>query len=159
MEIDAATLERLAEATHRNYLAEQVRDGAAPGATPALVAWDRLDDEYREANRAQARDILAKLAQIGCVVRPGPDTGFAFSADEVEFLAQHEHRRWANQRRTAGWARGAPRDDAGKRHPDLVTWSQLSEEVREKDRDVIRNLPTLLATAGLHIARREFGPR
>jgi RyR domain len=159
VEIDTATLERLAEATHRSYLAAQIRGGAALGASPGLVAWDRLDDEYREANRAQVRDIVAKLARIGCVVKPGPDTGFAFSADEVEYLARHEHRRWAEQRRTTGWARGAVRDDAGKRHPDLVAWSQLSEEVREKDRDVVRNLPTMLATVGLHIARRESGPR
>jgi hypothetical protein len=154
VEIDGATLERLAEATHRSYLAEQVRGGATPGTSPALVGWEALGEEYREANRAQARDIVAKLERIGCVVKPGPETGFAFSAEEVECLAQHEHIRWADQRRTSGWEQGAVRDDAGKRHPDLVAWSQLPEDVREKDRDVIRNLPAVLAAAGLHIARQ-----
>src|SRR5262245_42199527 len=146
-------LEQLAEATHRSYLAEQARDGAVLGTTRALVAWDALDDEYREANRAQPRDIMAKLARIGCVLRPGPDDGFTFSADELEYLARREHRRWADQRRGSGWERGSARDEADKRHPDLVAWGQLAEDVREKDRDVVRNLPALLATVGLHIAR------
>lgn len=154
MRIDPDTLRRLARTIHEGYLDERRRLGDAMGATPALVPWEGLDDDLRQANLAQARDILGKVARVGAVVRPGPDpAGFAFTDEEVERLSRIEHQRWSRQRRASGWVRGPVRDDERRHHPDLIPWRHLSEAARDKDRQVVRNVPRLLAAAGLHARR------
>src|SRR5947209_18199301 len=59
------------------------------------------------------------------------------------------------ERLRQGWALGSSRDDAHRRHPALVAWDALPEEQREKDRQVVCSLPSMLADAGLDIARTE----
>lgn len=151
-------VERIAAAIHARYIAEQTLDGATLDSSPALVPWTELDDDKREANRDQARDIAAKLARIGCAVVPVDDPAtdefaFAFTDAELERLSRDEHRRWSRQRRSAGWVYGAARDDRSRRHPSLVPWSKLSEPERDKDRDAVRNIPAVLAAAGLRVVR------
>jgi hypothetical protein len=75
-----------------------------------------------------------------------------FTRAEIEELAELEHERWMHERLAAGWARG-PRDDAARTHPSLVPWDELDEPEKEKDREVVRTIPELLASAGLTIAR------
>jgi hypothetical protein len=155
VEIDNATLEMLAMKIHETYLSVQTRDRAVRGSTSALPPWGALENDLKEANRAQARDITAKLARIGCTVRPGLDKiGFAFTTEELERLARDEHQRWVRQRRATGWVHGPVRDNERKHHPEITSWRQLSDEARDKDRDAIRNLPEVLAAAGLHIERQ-----
>jgi hypothetical protein len=36
-------------------------------------------------------------------------------------------------------------------HPDLVPWEELSESDRDKDRDVFRGLPGMLALVGYEL--------
>jgi hypothetical protein len=146
--------ERLAQAIHEQYLAAQRRSGANGGGS-AMVPWAELNADLREANRAQARDIEAKLARIGCTISADDGDGavFAFTDAEVEMLARAEHERWTAQRTTAGWTYAQTRDDRTKGHPSLVRWDQLSELERDKDRDVIRAIPAVLAAAGLRPRR------
>lgn len=156
--ISETLVERLAEAVHDNYRREQMADGARPESAPALLPWDDLNEDLRESNRAQARDIAAKLASIGAAVVPaevadaaGPP--FAFTDAEIENLARIEHERWAAQRVAAGWTFGSVRDDEAKQTPSLTTWDKLPRAERDKDRDAVRNIPAVLATVGLAIAR------
>lgn len=145
MKLDAATIERLAQVIHENYRSRFAPDGPV---------WSQLPADLREANRAQARAILGKLASIGARVEPGPGTEpFTFAADEVERLAIIEHRRWMAQRRLAGWRYAAVRDDRRRRHPMIVKWEKLSEYEREKDRDAVRRIPDVLARVGLRVVR------
>jgi RyR domain len=153
--IDDQVLEQLARAVHEHYLAEQLTDGVLIGQSAGMVSWQDLDDDKREASRDQARDIEAKLAQIGCAVvaaseHPEP---VVFTSMEVEELARREHRRWARQRRSAGWTYAADRDEVRRRHPSLVPWSRLSESERDKDRDAVRNIGSIVASAGLTVTR------
>jgi hypothetical protein len=97
--------------------------------------------------------MLGKLASVGARAEPGTPTGFAFTADELERLAQKEHRRWVAQKRRAGWIYAAVRDDRRKRHPMIVRWDKLSELEREKDRDAVRRIPEVLAKVGLRVVR------
>jgi hypothetical protein len=77
--------------------------------------------------------------------------------DEIETLARLEHVRWVEDRLRHGWHLGAQRDVGGKRSPYLVPWSDLSDEVRDLDRDSVRLIPRLLADSGLSIVRRRTG--
>ena len=143
------TLERIAQAIHARYLRNQ-RDRKPP-ADPAMQAWEALPEGLRESNRAQARDIGAKLRAIGWRIAPmdgsGPAAGF--TPAEIEQLAILEHQRWVEERRRAGWVSGPVRDPERKLTPYLVPWEELAEEVREYDREAVRAIPAVLAEAGL----------
>jgi hypothetical protein len=155
--IDDTLIDRLAEAVHANYLREQLADGATMGSTAALVPWAELTADLQESNRAQARDIAVKLASIGATVVPAAaaPAPFAFTDAEIENLARIEHERWAAQRVAAGWSYAEQREDAEKRSPDLTTWNRLAPAERDKDRDAVRNIPAVLATVGLAVARTD----
>jgi hypothetical protein len=153
--IDAGLIEQLAQAVHENYLREQLADGAVMGTAEALRPWAELDEDLREANRAQARDIAAKVDEIGAVVaqaEPGAPP-FAFTAAELDRLAREEHARWSAQRRRAGWKYGKVRDNSKKVHPFLVSWEKLPEAEKQKDRDAVLNIPAVLARVGLAVVR------
>jgi hypothetical protein len=61
-------------------------------------------------------------------------------------LAKNAHDVWAQQRLLEGWRYGRQRDDAEKRHPNLVPYENLSELEKEYDRSVaMETLKALLA--------------
>jgi hypothetical protein len=94
-----------------------------------------------------------KLAAVGFRMEPGAGRSDAMTDDEIETLARVEHRRWAAERLLAGWRHGAARDDRARLHPDLVPYEELDEATREKDRDMVRALPEVLALAGMRMVR------
>jgi len=63
-------------------------------------------------------------------------------------------------RRRHNWTYAPLRDNARKHHPLLVPWEKLSEMEKEKDREVVRNLPKLAATLALKevITSRQSAP-
>ena len=66
--------------------------------------------------------------------------------DLVEKLAAHNHDIWAKGRIAEGWTWGPNRDDAAKKHPDLVPYDELSEGEKQYDRNsVIETLKAILA--------------
>lgn len=115
--------------------------------------WPELPGLLKDANIAQAVHLGTKLDAIGCVLIPesGLVPEFAFAAGEIEHLAQLEHERWMHERAEHGIGYGSARDD--KHHPDMVEWARLDENAKEKDRDVIRNLPGIVRQAGFEIMR------
>jgi hypothetical protein len=149
----------LAEAVHDDYVARRLAEGFRMGSTPALRTWAELSEDLRNANRAQVRDFATKLRMIGCTIAPRSVRvpAFGLRDSELERLAEHEHSRWIAERAHQGWRYGAERDDKRKLHPDLVEWNALRETSKEKDRDAVRNLPTIfeatLANLGLQIIR------
>jgi hypothetical protein len=147
--------ERLAQLAHDNYLRAELNKGRKMGSAPAMVAWEPLDEEYKQANRAQVRDIGSKLAMIGCTVAPrtGPGLNLVDDDAQVEMLATAEHDRWMADRKSQGWTYGAVRDNVAKHHPSLVAWSELSNNEKDKDRDVVRNMSAVLSDFGLQIIR------
>jgi hypothetical protein len=153
--IDEKLIEQLAEAVHESYLREQLADGATLGTTAALRSWDELDPGRKDANRAQARDIAAKVHRVGGDVVPVLDApgSFAFTDTEIEQLAREEHDRWSAERTASGWSHGVTRDEAARTHPSLVDWADLSDAEKDKDRDAVRNIPAVLATVGLGVVR------
>ena len=149
--IENGLTEQLARACHQYYLTTTLGAGALPGSSRSLVAWEELDDEYREACRSQIVDVGRKLAMIGCLISPrhADAPQFVFQPSELEFLAELEHERWTADRLRTGWTWGPRRDDAARAHPSLVPWSELSEGERDKDRAAILTITPILADAGL----------
>jgi hypothetical protein len=91
------TNEVLARAKHEEYLRHELQRGASMG-KGLIVPWERLDEQWKDANRAFADGIGAKLQAAGCVLVPAPlidphHPSFAFTDEEVESLAQLEHDR------------------------------------------------------------------
>ena len=64
-----------------------------------------------------------------------------------ERLAKNAHDVWAGLRLSEGWTWGPQRNDAEKKHPNLVPYEQLAEDEKEYDRKMV--LLTLKAIVAL----------
>ena len=58
---------------------------------------------------------------------------------------------WVQERLASGWILGEIKDEHKKTSPYLVPYGELSEEIKELDRDTIRNIPNLLDKIGMAI--------
>jgi hypothetical protein len=146
-------LERLAAANHKVYC-----DGlAARGETTptAQLAYEALGSHEKEQNRQAVEDIPVKLARVGYVMIPAGsnDPPFDFPGQDLERLAEMEHERWMALKMTAGFRYGEENSEAKRTHQGLLRWQELPETEKEKDRDIIRGIPRVLAAAGYTIAK------
>lgn len=167
--VQGGSLEAMAHAIHECWRQEQIKEGK-----PAIT-WADLDDSRRESSRAQALDIPRKLRMVHCAITPLSGwnaTNFTFAPEEVERLAAEEHDRWNRERRADGWKPIDPPDaedpDEAKRlleqakrrkeTPYLLPWPELVEkykEIAEYDRGFVREIPKILAMAGMQIVRTD----
>jgi len=143
-------------AIHENYLEDQ--EGKKPALDPSMQPWKTLNENLKESNRRQADHIPEKLRKVDCgfapVVNKEPAI-FEFTHQEVEILAENEHERWVSERQLDGWVLGEKKDVEKKISPYLIPWSDLTEDVKEWDRQAMRNLPELLAKANFEIYRMQ----
>lgn len=147
--------EILARAAHADYVASERRAGRGDPGSPSQLPWDHLDEALKESNRDLAGHVGVKLRAVGCSLAPLRDierADFRFDDDELEQLAELEHERWVAERRRSGWTEG-PRDLEARTSPYLVSYDQLSDEVKEQDRAMVRGMPRFLARAGFEIVR------
>ncbi len=64
----------------------------------------------------------------------------------TEKLAESAHDHWALLRLQQGWSYGSQRDDAEKKHPDLVPYADLPDSEKEYDRKtVIETVKAIIA--------------
>jgi hypothetical protein len=148
-------LDTLAEALHLAYVNTQVERGDSPERNPSIRPWQDLPPHKKKANQNAAAHLDVKLRIAGCALRAAddPQPAATFPPDEptMEVLAQLEHRRWMADKYIAGYMLGPVRDDDRMLHPDLITWDDLTERDRDKDRDNIRQIPNLVALRGRKI--------
>lgn len=136
--------ERAARLIHERYRRRH------PGAARA-VPWEELPEFYRQSNRRQLGVVRSELVAIGRTWRPSsaePDQATTRDADphrsiedglavfdlslaELTQLARAEHQSWLAHYRDAGWSYATTRDDAARRHPDLLEWEALPSGRRE----------------------------
>jgi hypothetical protein len=142
-------LEEIAREIHERYMNAELNsknDQGEPvktGKEPNLQPWETLDGLYQNSSREQAASFPKLLNAAGCGFEKGdPDPAFEFSDDEVAKLAQMEHERWLDERRVK---------QPG--HPALVSWSQLSEENRNRNFSAIRAIPEILGKFKLRVIR------
>jgi uncharacterized membrane protein len=161
--VTAQVTEHLARAIHDDYgtihkpgPAAAVARGPILGGAP-LGPWDELPEEFKESNRAQARQIGEKLAAIGCLMVPvfDPTLDFTFGDGELQLLARLEHERWTKERTAQGFEPGPAR--YGRVRPDLVPWERLSDEARARNIQAVRHIPEMLARVGFQVLRNGAG--
>ena len=154
VQLDPPERERLARAIHEAYTdAEQ---NIAPADDPAVASWDKLPSYLRHSNRAQADRICEKVQRIGYAIEKSGSAApvTEFTLEELDIMAQMEHGRWVVERLDGGWRPGPQRDVRRKISPYFVPWPALSEDVKNKERQMVRHIPTLLAAIGLQVSKR-----
>ena len=73
--------------------------------------------------------------------------------DLRERLAENTHDVWAARRLAEGWTYGPTRDDAAKKHPDLVPYADLSETEKQYDRDTAMETLKAIIAFGFRIEK------
>jgi len=149
--------ESLARTIHMEYINIQGEQGETPETNPSMVPWDELPENLRESNRAQGDSIITKVKAIGCIIAPSTNWNadmFEFTHEEIELMAEMEHDRWMTERSESGWTYAPGKKNIKKltsRH--LVSWTELPEEIKDIDRELVKQLPKFLAKVDLQIYR------
>lgn len=72
-----------------------------------------------------------------------------------EAIAENAHDVWAAARINEEWSYGPVRDDAEKKHPDLVPYSALPDNEKEYDRIMALNTIKLVKKLGFDIVKKQ----
>jgi hypothetical protein len=163
IELEGELLEKLAAAAHEVFCEGLKQIGYRYGSHnnneqkthSSLIAYEELPEEEKEQNRLNVRDIANKLAHAGYLMRPARshERPFNFPGNDLETLAEMEHERWMNFKLNAGWQYAPKTDKSKKMNQTLVPWKDLPEEEKDKDRELVRNIPRILAKAGFAIEK------
>ena len=70
-----------------------------------------------------------------------------------EAIAENAHDVWATARKNEGWTYGPERDDANKKHPDLIPYSSLPDGEKEYDRLMALDTIKLVKKLGFEIVK------
>jgi hypothetical protein len=147
--------ETIAQAIHETY--RRAWRGKVANRDLSMARWDKLPDYLKESNRQQADHIFDKLRQVGCTAHKVTNRDIVpmtFNEDEIEVMAEMEHARWKVERLRDGWRQGKKRDVRKKTSPYLVPWTELPGDMREWDRQTVRQIPEYLAEVGLEVRRQ-----
>ncbi len=108
----------------------------------------------------ESRNYMVRVLQTVDDYIPSP-----ISLDEIhlsddllelqEAIAENAHEVWAAARMEQGWTYGPERDDANRKHPDLVPYSALPDSEKEYDRIMALNTIKLVAKLGYNLERRK----
>lgn len=149
-------LEAIARELHVQYISHRRAEGDSEETSPSMVPWEDLDPRLQQFNLSTPRQIWSRLAGIGYGIALDGASFPVVSPDEfaqhVEVLARLEHTAWMNERLAADWSYApGEKNLANKTHPCLVEWDALPVEEQEKDRQQVRAMPSILASAGLRL--------
>jgi len=144
------TLENLAIAAHQLYNQKQLK--LFPNKPLEYPNFSDLPDTLKYSNLRQARLIADLIELAGWEMRPIGSEGEVVSEipeDLVEVLAMIEHEAWVKERTDFGWIYGVVKSTEKKISPYLVPYDDLPEEIKEIDRESIRQIPYLLEKIGM----------
>ncbi len=154
VEIDMVMVKKLARANHAKYIREiRNKRGVVQSVTEDdginyMTDFKALPVEIQYSNIDNSFHIPTKLLSIGYKLRPVKKGYKAVSLhlneEEIETMAKVEHIRWSWEKRLNGWRYGDKRDNINKIHPSLVPYEELDEYEKEKDRELVRLIPSLL---------------
>jgi hypothetical protein len=147
-----AVRETLAKAIHEKYLEDQKKN--KPSTDASMQLWDNLNEYLKESNRRQADHIPQKLRKIGYGFAPvigRKPVVIQLTEKEIEIIAELEHERWVSDLQTNGWVLNKKRNVEKKLSPYLVPWNELTDEIKEYDRQAMRAMSDFLGKVGFEI--------
>jgi hypothetical protein len=163
VELEGELLESLSEAAHTVFCEGLKARGFRYGPKTdekrkthnTLLPYAELPEDLKEANRLNVRDIPTTLAVAGYIMIPSrnDEPPFNFPSQTLEMLAEAKHEQWIKSKLDDGWAYAPKTNKAKKLHKCLVPWEKLPQEEKEKDRDLVRGIPAILARAGYAIVK------
>ena len=165
LKLEGDLLETLAKLNHdffcksqreKGYVwGEKTDENADPKTHSSLIDYDDLSTHEKEQNRGAVRNIPAKLNAFGyaMVPRRNNETDFVFPPDVLEAMARLEHERWMEAKKDDKWVYAPETNKEQKHHVLLVEWDNLPDKEKEKDRQIIAIMSTLLAEAGYTIVK------
>ncbi len=146
------TREELANKFHEEYRKDQSKRFAK--ADPAMHDWENLSEELKNSNRLLVDHLGEKLKLIGYTIRKAANKNPIqlphFTDAQIEEMSESEHGRWNAERLLNGWLVG-DRDVEKKKSPYLVSWTELPENVKKWDRDIVKKIPLLLKEKGYEV--------
>jgi hypothetical protein len=149
-------LERLAISIHELYNQKQLE--RFPNKPLLYPTFEGLPTTLKYSNLRQARSIFDKLELMGFKMSSQSREDGKISSipdDIVEKVARFEHNEWLKERLSTGWKYGVSKNVEKKTSPYLVAYEDLSEEIKNLNRDVIRNIPELLRMIGISVYKPE----
>jgi len=138
---------------HEGYRAkDSLECEKTPGRQPAPFnrPWAELPETARDANRITADHFEVKMRALGYHIVPKDEQVVAvvLSPDQLELLARMEHDRWWADRILDGWTHNPVRDNQRKFHPNLVPYDELTEPIKQLDRDSVLQMVEILDGEG-----------
>ena len=141
----------IAKAIHQDYNDNRLRE--KPGVPLEYPDWDTLPDDLKHSNIDQAMSYPEKLKAIGCHMGTEGIAVREFTAEELEIMSIMEHDRWVKDRAASGWVFGEIKDVQKRTSPYMVPWERLEEDIREYDREAVRNMIAVLDRIGIKVIR------
>jgi hypothetical protein len=142
---------------HEDYCAkDRLACEKEPGRQPAPFnrAWTELPETARNANRITADHFEVKMRALGysVVSKEVLSEPLVLQPEQLELLARMEHDRWWADRILDGWTFNAVRNNQRKFHPNLVPYVELTETIKQLDRDSVLQMIEILDSEGYVIA-------
>ncbi len=155
--LEEPQMEAIARAFHEDYVRRETSKSPAPAGNTSLVPWEELPDDLKRSNYHAADHAEVKIRAVGLRVANSPqgvEPVTAFTPEEIEVLSRMEHHRFCAERLLGGWRYDTSgKDPVNKTNPTLVPWAALSEGERDKDREQVREIPQIFASAGRVVCR------
>lgn len=150
-------IDELAKVIHNDYFGKVKERNKVDDKKGSHREWEYLSEDFKNQNRMQADHIMIKLRSAGCTTAPlnSPEAEYDFTTNKeiVELFSEMEHNRWAAHMLLNGWKYGPERDEVRKLHTDLIPYEELSDGVKQYDRDTIKNIPMLLKKLSLKVIK------
>ncbi len=146
--------ERMARGIHGEYRKKHVK--RLLQYEPSAVEWEYLRDDLKESNRRQADHYCMTLQSASLNIRKALRRSeiqiIEFTDREIEVMAEREHSRWTVERLMDGWRLGEQNTDR-KESPYLVSWMDLSDDIKDYDRNAVKDIPRILEEYGYEVYR------
>ncbi len=148
-------IDLMAPAIHQAYRDKGRREGWLKDETDKDFI--DLSDFFKESNKAAAERMLRLLALVGLTLTKGDASEKEewIIRQHLEYyllgLAEAEHEGWMDWHLAQGWKYDKIRDDDKKRQDCLLSFAQLDDKNKSKDRDAIRMYPDFAREAGKKI--------
>jgi hypothetical protein len=148
----------------REEMAVTEEDNKVLAKDPAMWYWDDMHEQDKESTRSQADDIPHKLRMVNCYMakeaRGIRESVKAFTADELDLLAEREHERWNAERLQKVWRQGS-QETGFKKQSFLKPWRDCDQKWKDVNRAMVECIPDILTlpSVGYQIYRLGTGGR